>query len=318
MILLSIIVPAYNQEKCIIRTLSSIVSQMTSETELIIINDGSTDNTNIVVEQFIASNSQNIRFINQNNIGLLKTREKGTQLSSGLYIWHVDSGDEICEGSIITIIKYIKLSKFHCFFLNYIEENIEGKKIYHTYNKTNDLKNFFMGKCHPSIWSKVIKKDVMLNIYNNIYDKEITLGEDMCQVFELLIKSPSVKVIDNFCYKYIRDVNSMTLGSNRYSITNAIKYMSRRVNEEKTELKEEFKYFAYNQLIIQHLLLKNNRNNYSDIFNLYKSLDIRNNIYIKHKTMTIFLVKLKKYLPIKEELLTNLYNKAIGVFNEKK
>lgn len=317
MILLSVIVPVYNQEKSVVRTLSSIISQMTDEVELIVINDGSIDNTKKVIEEYIPSNINNIYFYNQENLGLLKTRERGTQLSKGMYIWHVDSGDIICERAINTILRNIENNECDCYFLNYIEEGTRGETINNTYTNKNDLKNFFMGKIHFSIWSKIIRKDIMLQIYKQFNGLNITLGEDVCQTFELLINFPSIHVIDCFCYKYIRDNNSMTLGINNYSIINTIKHIFQRMDEENIKLKEEFEYFAYSQLIVQYLLLRNNKNNYCDIYKTYKSLKIRKNKYIKYKNITFFFVKLKMFLPIKEDVLTNLYNKVIGVINDK-
>lgn len=95
----SIIVPAYNVENYLPTCLDSLIQQTYSNVEIIIINDGSTDNTHSIIRAY-ASKYQNIIVINQNNQGLSEARNAGIKEASGEYICFVDSDDWIAKNTI--------------------------------------------------------------------------------------------------------------------------------------------------------------------------------------------------------------------------
>jgi len=88
----SIVVPAYNNEKYIYRCLLSLVKQTLKEIEIIVVNDGSTDNTLSVVKQFSDADGR-IKVINQENQKQGAARNRGTEKATGEYIGYVDSDD---------------------------------------------------------------------------------------------------------------------------------------------------------------------------------------------------------------------------------
>ena len=87
-ILLTIIVPAYNVEQWIKRCINSILNQTYRNIEVIVIDDGSTDNTAKLLDEF-ALNDKRIVIIHQNNAGLVAVREKGISLAKGDYVGFV-------------------------------------------------------------------------------------------------------------------------------------------------------------------------------------------------------------------------------------
>lgn len=92
--LVSIIVPCYNQAKYLSETLDSVLSQTYKEWECVIVNDGSSDNTKEIAQQYCR---QDIRFkyIEQENQGLANTRNNGIKASKGTYILPLDADDKI-------------------------------------------------------------------------------------------------------------------------------------------------------------------------------------------------------------------------------
>ena len=90
----SIIVPAYNTEKYIEKCLISLTSQTIKDIEIIVINDGSCDNTGNIISSF-AKNDSRIKIINQNNLKQSYARNKGMEIAKGEYIGFVDSDDWI-------------------------------------------------------------------------------------------------------------------------------------------------------------------------------------------------------------------------------
>lgn len=103
---LSIIITCYNIEKYIERCINSILPQLIQETELIIINDGSTDKTLNILQKIIP-NQPNIKIVSFDNGGPSTARNRGIKLSKGEYIWFIDGDDFIHENAIETLNRYI-------------------------------------------------------------------------------------------------------------------------------------------------------------------------------------------------------------------
>lgn len=93
---ISIIIPIYNAEKYLERCLDSIINQTLKEIEIICINDGSTDNSLLILEKY-AQKDKRIIIENQNNEGVSSARNKGLKLAKGEYVGYVDADDEITK-----------------------------------------------------------------------------------------------------------------------------------------------------------------------------------------------------------------------------
>lgn len=107
---LSIIIPIYNVESYLKRCLDSIVNQNSNNIEVIMINDGSTDNGPIIAEQY-SRQYENFYLINQENKGLSGARNTGISASKGDYLWFVDSDDYIANDAVDKILDAIEVSK---------------------------------------------------------------------------------------------------------------------------------------------------------------------------------------------------------------
>ena len=127
--LVSIIIPAYNSEGFIMDTLVSVQKQTYTNWECIIVNDGSTDNTEDVVLKFINNQIDNDRYVyhKQQNTGLSGARNKGLSLSKGEYIQFVDSDDILFPDKIeIMLNHYSKEGKVNeIYFCDFIFTNDE-------------------------------------------------------------------------------------------------------------------------------------------------------------------------------------------------
>ena len=91
---ITIIVPVYNSENYIRRCVDSVLRQSFEDFELLLINDGSTDGSLKILREYEKSDKR-IRVINQENMGVAKTRNKGIKLASGKYIMFIDNDDYI-------------------------------------------------------------------------------------------------------------------------------------------------------------------------------------------------------------------------------
>lgn len=94
MIKVSLIIPVYNVEKYLEKCLDSLINQTLKEIEIICVNDGSTDNSPAILEQFKLKDNR-IKIINQENLGVSQARNNGINTSQGEYIGFVDSDDYV-------------------------------------------------------------------------------------------------------------------------------------------------------------------------------------------------------------------------------
>ena len=92
---ISVILSAYNEEKFIEKAIESVVNQTLKDIEIIIINDGSTDNTLSIINGY-ANDDSRIKVIDQENIGLGASRNKGMKIATGEYVTFLDGDDWQC------------------------------------------------------------------------------------------------------------------------------------------------------------------------------------------------------------------------------
>ena len=98
----SIIIPAYNAEGYLSRCLDSIFSQEFEDYEVIVINDGSSDGTSVLLDGYTSKHS-NLHILSQSNQGMATARNRGVNAAHGDYILFVDSDDQITEGALTTL-----------------------------------------------------------------------------------------------------------------------------------------------------------------------------------------------------------------------
>lgn len=113
MVKVSVVIPYYNSKKTILRALHSVVNQTYRDFEIILINDGSTDNSEQVVNEFTIKN-KNIKMINinQTNLGPSKARNTGIKIAKGEYVAFLDSDDSWNKNKLEIQMKFIKKNKY--------------------------------------------------------------------------------------------------------------------------------------------------------------------------------------------------------------
>lgn len=213
--IISIIVPVYNCEKYIGRLINSVLIQSYSDFELIILNDGSMDNTKEKIEEF---KDPRISVINKENTGVSDTRNRGLKLAKGKYICFLDSDDYIDQGYFESIInyfdKYPKLELLNFGFYSETEnENLEvmgkDKIIYKEkfYQNKEEIKQDFVelwdNTMLYNIWNKTYLSEVIRE--NNIVFPKYNWGEDIefnrCYLLHATNLYNSTKTF----YHYIRE-----------------------------------------------------------------------------------------------------------------
>lgn len=210
--LISVIVPVYNVERYLERCLNSILKQTYTRFELLLINDGSTDNSAQICEDYAKKDSR-IRVIHQENAGPSAARNKGIELSRGDYITFIDSDDFVedyyLQNLYTALIKNdadISVCNFNSFneerqsFLFSITSDKYFEKVYEVeewLNQENTAQNnlYLVFTFSPL---KLFKKE----LFSGIYFPNGRLREDDATIYKLYLKANKIAFINQGSYYY--------------------------------------------------------------------------------------------------------------------
>lgn len=210
---LSIIMPAYNAERTIESSIKSVLSAVSDSFELIIINDGSNDNTEKIINSFADSR---IRYIKKQNSGVSDTRNYGIRAAIGEYITFIDSDDCYVHGAADRLIEYIEKYSADFFGFGFYGEHIRNNKVYKTeansisetlaFDLTDAAESFqyIFESSHillQTSWNKILKRDIIIN--NNIgFNKSQVCYENMTMLLDYLKYAEKAVFVSDILYKY--------------------------------------------------------------------------------------------------------------------
>ncbi len=212
-LLISIIVPVYNAEKFISKTIISVLNQTYKNFELILVDDGSTDKSQLICSNFEKQDNR-IKLITKNNSGAEQTRKLGILNSNGVYIIHVDADDFLPINSVQ--ILYDNIEKYNADvvignsrrFIDkfFIFSNVNMHKMNNlildneTFNK-NYLHSFFGQPIFSvALWGKIYKKSTLEKI--EIKNSGFGLHEDIYYNLQVFPKLKKIIFIEDIVYNY--------------------------------------------------------------------------------------------------------------------
>ncbi len=223
--LFSVHIPIYNCEKYLHKCVDSILEQSFTDFELILIDDGSTDSSGSICDEYAEKDSR-IKAFHQENCGLVATRRKACTLSSGKYILFVDADDFILPGLFERLYDVCKTHEPEMIAFDYetfgTESDVrnkngfpeglyEGKKLSKVHRSLiydNHKRSFNYGGVLYNLWCKAIRRDFWNEYFPQI-PKEITKGEDLAAIVVLVSAAKSLYFM-GFCgYKYRLTPGSM-------------------------------------------------------------------------------------------------------------
>lgn len=161
----SIIVPVYNVEKYLDKCLASILRQTFKNFECIIIDDGSPDNSNAIIDKYVKLD-QCFKVIHQKNMGLSAARNAGLDIAKGEYVVFVDSDDYIADDYLEKFALKIADTDADIVICGFIEayKDYEKNKVFAA-ESTEVIKQNILADVWPSyVWNKCYKKDLFTNI----------------------------------------------------------------------------------------------------------------------------------------------------------
>lgn len=205
---LSIIVPIYNAEKYIENCIESLLNQTKKEIELILINDGSTDNTDELIKKY---NDKRIKYFKNKNQGIGKTRNFGIDKAMGKYLMFIDSDDYVDKNTAKLMFDKAfsnDLDIAICDFYKVINnENYKEKLIDFKTTTLKKMPNLILD-INLSPWNKIYKTSLIKE--NNIRFIENLKYEDAPFVCEVLKKAKKIGKVNKFLNYYVIHGNSET------------------------------------------------------------------------------------------------------------
>ncbi len=211
---ISIIISEYNSEKTISRCLDSLINQTYKDIEIIVVNDGSTDNSYAVTESYAKKDGRIILFNNSNH-GPSFSRNFGINKATGKYIAFVDSDDYLDKDAIEFMYNSAQKSKADILLCGYFKETGDS-----TFKITADS-GIFSGKEINSRLVELKSKDIIDPLWNKLYRSDFLretgvlmpeneLYEDTDFNLRLLSHNPVIEICDRCFYHYVLHLGSIT------------------------------------------------------------------------------------------------------------
>lgn len=214
--LISIIVPVYNTELYLRRCIQSIIDQTYSNLEILLINDGSTDHSLDICNEF-AKTDVRIKTFDKENKGVSHTRNMGLEKAIGEYIMFVDSDDFIDKHYVYDMYQELKNNHYEMIIsgMSFCDEDerILKRELYKNKNQELKLDNiiedvvntlYFCSSCKTLVKrSLIVENDISFN-------EQLSFGEDLSFSYQLLKKSKSIGYLSNTGYYYRQNSTSLT------------------------------------------------------------------------------------------------------------
>lgn len=214
--MVSVIVPAYNAEKTIIRCIDSILKQDYEKIEIVIVNDGSKDSTlNLIQEAY--GNNPKVKCIDKANGGVSSARNVGIKYATGQYISFVDSDDYIDSQMFSCMVNAIEQDESDMVVCGYRYENNGVKKKIVSVPRNilgkQDVSSSFVPAFTSILMHSPCNKIYRRNRISHYFDEKKHNGEDLKFVLEYLKNNRQISFIDEDCY-IIDDSNIFSLSKN--------------------------------------------------------------------------------------------------------
>ena len=295
---LSVIIPFYNTDKYLSKCLDSILKDAPKEMEIIVINDGSTDESERIIKDYKKKYKDIIVYLKQDNSGQGTARNNGIKSAKGDYICFIDSDDFINPGSLKKALDIAYKKDLDILYWNidwiYNNGNIKHQNIFNPVYKNDDKIGYLLSD--PSPCNKLIKTKILKD--NNLCFPTDCIYEDFALIPSLMMYAKNIEYTDTIIYNYYQRRNS-TMNQTSYNkkimdILKAYKHLYDRVYPEYVD---ELEYIAIMQIIYFKTfeLLKYNKKDEIDecrkyVNELFPNW-VNNKYFLKRNKMIIYYCK---------------------------
>ena len=268
----SVIVPIYNREKYIRECVESIINQTYKDLEIILVNDGSTDKSLEIINEY-AKNDLRIRIINKDNGGLSSARNTGIEAATSEYIMYVDGDDFINERTVEDLINKAKKEDLDVVIYDFLIFKNNTYKTWKDINIENNkcitgkeyLMRLLTDKGISSVCNKLWRRSLYID--NNIrHPINISYGEDGSTLPRLIVNAERVGKLSKSYYNYRINSSSMMMNDNikYYQYVEAYNIAFEYIKDKGIKLDEGIKFtykydYAYKILETKNMLNKKNK-----------------------------------------------------------
>lgn len=201
MSLLSVVIPIYNAEKVIEVSVNSVLKQTYNEIEIILVNDGSTDETANYCEAFQAK-YQNVHYYHKDNGGVSSARNYGIKVAKGDFICFLDCDDTYDEYFAEYMMNEIKTSKSQLTYCGFNAVSSGEKAKFHTkFKNQNLLENYLLGITSIQTAGWLIDLDFLRN-EGITFKEEVSWGEDVEFFSQMINKAKTKSYVDKYLVNY--------------------------------------------------------------------------------------------------------------------
>lgn len=201
--LISVIIPVYNVEECLSRCLDSVIKQTYTNLEIIVVDDGATDNSGQICDEY-REEDKRIKVIHKLNGGLSDARNVGLDAATGEYISFIDSDDWVSQDYVECLYRIIKKDNYDvaiCDFVRSKDESVVDKKNTEkliTYDNKDAIRNLLYQRISSSVCAKLFKR----NLWENIRFEVGKLYEDVIPIYLVFQQSKKIIKINKCNYYY--------------------------------------------------------------------------------------------------------------------
>lgn len=204
----SVIIPAYNVAEYIEKCIQSLLNQTLTEIEIIVVNDGSKDNTLAILQSISDSR---LKIIDQVNSGVSQARNAGLGIATGEYIFQLDGDDWIEETALFDMYQVAKEKDLDIVISDaFVDDGISA--VY--FNSADHLKgdgvqDLLLANITANVWSKLYKR-ILFTANNISYHSKISIGEDLLLNIALFHKAKKVYHLKKAYVHYMQREVSLT------------------------------------------------------------------------------------------------------------
>lgn len=298
----SVIIPVYNVENYLRKCLNSLVNQTLKDIEIIVVNDGTLDNSQEIIDEYVKKYPKKVVSIIQENGGQGAARNTGLLHAKGEYIGYVDSDDYVEENMYEELYKKAKEADSDIVICgnNVVKEN------YEFLSKEDVDKEFLLGKM--AVWNKIYKKNIIVD--NKIQFRSKVWYEDLDFTMKVYFSSKKISYVDKPLYNYLLREGSTMNNNNikrNLELIEAFDSLIDYCKDKKiyNKAKDEIEFLCiYHMYIFATTRVLNTNNKYKDkieIINKFKN-------YINSNFPNFKQNKYLYLLPKRRKLIYNLIN----------
>lgn len=213
MLKLSVIIPVYNVEKYLAKCLESVIDErFADDYEVIIINDGATDSSPVIAQEYVAAHPTLVRMISTENCGLGHARNVGIENSAGEFLCFIDSDDYLVDGAIEKLLEMCNHNKDICIYdASSVRDDgseikyISGCKLSGAVS-LDEYPELLLEI--PNAWNKLCRRTLFTD--NEIAFPDRAWFEDIRTMLKLYAIAASIEHVAEPLYKYVQHANTIT------------------------------------------------------------------------------------------------------------